>query len=115
MIRIFIRDKRWGEVDVVNGKLHVVSDDLTLEGLIKSPCLRHDENGKELTDQEVYDCCSCELMVRCGPGALITRGVQGSKSRTPTGCRVSCGRGGWISGALLVTWPSVKSAVHFRP
>jgi hypothetical protein len=50
MIRIFIRDKRWGEVEVVNGKLHVVSDDGTLEGLINSPCLRHDENGKELTD-----------------------------------------------------------------
>ena len=60
MIRIFIRDKRWGEVDVVNGKLHVVSNDLTLEGLIKSPCLRHDENGKELTDQEVYN----SLLVR---------------------------------------------------
>ena len=55
MIRIFIRDKRWGEVEVVNGKLHVVADDGTLEGLINSPCLRHDEYGKELTDQEVYD------------------------------------------------------------
>ncbi len=55
MIRIFIRDKRWGEVEVVNGKLHVVDDNGTLEGLINSPCLRHDEYGKELTDQEVYD------------------------------------------------------------
>ena len=55
MIRIFVRDKRWGEVEVVNGKLHVVCDDGTLEGLIDSPCLRHDENGKELPDQEVYD------------------------------------------------------------
>ena len=60
MIRIFVRDKRWGEVEVVDGKLHVVSDDGTLEGLIDSPCLRHDENGKELTDQEVYD----SLLVR---------------------------------------------------
>jgi hypothetical protein len=32
MIRIFIRDKRWGEVEVVNGKLRVVDDDGTLEG-----------------------------------------------------------------------------------
>ena len=55
MIRIFHRDKRWGEVEVVNGKLHVVDDDGTLKGLINSPCLRHDEYGKELTDQEVYD------------------------------------------------------------
>jgi hypothetical protein len=55
MIRIFIRDKRWGEVEVVNGKIHVVDDNGTLEGLINSPCLRHDEYGKELTDQEVYD------------------------------------------------------------
>ena len=60
MIRIFIRDKRWGEVEVVNGKLHVVDDNGTLEGLIKSPCLRHDEYGKELTDQEVYN----SLLVR---------------------------------------------------
>ena len=60
MIRIFHRDKRWGEVEVVNGKLHVVDDDGTLEGLINSPCLRHDEYGKELTDQEVYD----SLLVR---------------------------------------------------
>jgi hypothetical protein len=56
----FIRDKRWGEVEVVNGKLHVVDDNGTLEGLINSPCLRHDEYGKELTDQEVYD----SLLVR---------------------------------------------------
>ena len=60
MIRIFHRDKRWGEVEVVNGKLHVVDEDGTLEGLINSPCLRHDEYGKELTDQEVYD----SLLVR---------------------------------------------------
>ena len=39
----------------MNGKLHVVDEDGTLEGLINSPCLRHDEYGKELTDQEVYD------------------------------------------------------------
>ncbi len=60
MIRIFERDKRWGEVEVVNGELHVADEDGTLERLINSPCLRHDEYGKELTDQEVYD----SLLVR---------------------------------------------------
>jgi hypothetical protein len=52
---ISIRDRHYGEVEVMDAKLHVVADDVTLEGLINSPCLHHDEFGKELTDQEVYD------------------------------------------------------------
>lgn len=36
------------------------ADGEEIEGLINSPCLRHDENGKELTEQEVYD----SLLVR---------------------------------------------------
>ena len=52
---ISIRDKHGGQVEVMDGKLHVVEDDGTLGGLINLPCLRHDEYGKEVTDQEVYD------------------------------------------------------------
>ncbi len=72
MIRIFERDKRWGEVEIVNGKLHVVDNDGMLEGLINSPCLRHDEYGKELTDQEVYEL----LLVRVN-GQVWARRVDG--------------------------------------
>jgi hypothetical protein len=63
MIRIFIRDKRWGEVEVVYGTLRVVDEDGKLEGLINSPCLR------ELTDQEVYD----SLLVRVNGQVWATR------------------------------------------
>ena len=44
-------------VEVVHGKLCVETGDGTHEGLINSPCLPRDENGK----RQVYD----TLLIRC--------------------------------------------------
>jgi hypothetical protein len=48
MIRIMHRDKRWADVEVLDGKLRVVvydGDEASIWRLLNSPCLRHDEAG----------------------------------------------------------------------
>jgi hypothetical protein len=79
MIRIFIRDKRWGEVDVVNGKLHVVSDDLTPRAsLIAMPTSRRERQG---THQEVYDSPLVRVNGQVWPGVWLL-GEAGDELRS---------------------------------